>query len=595
MTNKTIISLLCAAAVMPCAAQVAKEITVEREIVATLRDASPLAFTPAVNLPAVEKPTLSYSDFTLTSRIPTLFSLLEPAAIADSVMASPWRGYAAIGYFPAFNLGASAGYRLVSSRSTTLDFWLQYDGSSYKIDKDYMANSIYGDYDHTVKSQSGALGLRLSHTGAGGSHLGLSVDYALDHFNNPFAARLLGSPENQTIHRFGLDGLYTSKTNDLGYSVGLNYNLFSPARGYHQQYDIRPVRENYATLSGALFASINESSSYRLDVSAGMISWSRSGAAADPYIMWINSMIPYDGKTSGLITVTPSYRYAVSQFTLNLGARIDLSINDDKAFHIAPDVKAAWTPGDFFALFARVGGGEHINTMGSLFAIDRYISPVCRYEFSHIPVEGEAGLRVGPFRGASFTLSAAYAVANRWLMPYSVVEGTTVMQPHDMKGWQFKAGLEYNIRNMDNIAHTGTANPQDKEDIEKGYYKDLDRAKYTFDAELTLHPVSQLDVMLGYELRACRSMSYLFVPDLRFINVCGTLSYEASYPLYSSVNQIRAVLPNLANLRAGASWRFTPAFTVFARLENMFNRKTPSYSLIPGQGFTGLVGVAYKF
>ncbi|MBD5346688.1 MAG: TonB-dependent receptor [Bacteroides sp.] len=589
MTNRTIISLLCVAATLPAYTQVSKEITVEREVVATLRDVSPISFTPSVNLPSVEKPTLNYSERTITARIPTMFSLLEPTAVADTIPASPWRGYAAIGYFPAFNLGASAGYRLISSRSTTLDAWLQYDGSSYKIAKDF--NSYYGDYDHNVKNQSGALGLRLSHLSGGGGHLGLEVNYAIDHFNNPFSRWPFGSPVNQTVHRFGLDGLLTSKTNDLGYSIGLNYKLFSPAKGYHQHTDIRPVRENYATLSGALFATLSETSSYRLDVEAGMISWSRSGIASTIYTGWENSLISCDGQTSGLITVTPSYRYATGKFSLNLGARVDLSINADKFFHIAPDVKAALTPSDFFAVFARVGGGEHINTMGSLFALDRYIAPVFRYDYSHIPVEGEAGLRVGPFRGASLTLSAAYASANGWLMPYSIDLGTTVMQAHDMRGWQFKAGLEYNFRNLANLAITATANPQDKDDITKGYYLDRDRARYTLDAELTLHPMSQLDLMLGYELRACRWMNHLYVRSLQY---CGTRSAEGYSNLTSIFDYVQA-LPNLANLRAGASWRCTPAFTVFARLENILNRNTPSYSLIPGQGFKGLVGVAYKF
>ncbi|MFG6422982.1 MAG: hypothetical protein K1V71_01060 [Paramuribaculum sp.] len=45
----------------------------------------------------------------------------------------------------------------------------------------------------------------------------------------------------------------------------------------------------------------------------------------------------------------------------------------------------------------------------------------------------------------------------------------------------------------------------------------------------------------------------------------------------------------------GASWRFTPAFTLFGRVENILNRTTSSFSLIPSQGVKGLIGVAYKF
>ncbi len=54
-------------------------------------------------------------------------------------------------------------------------------------------------------------------------------------------------------------------------------------------------------------------------------------------------------------------------------------------------------------------------------------------------------------------------------------------------------------------------------------------------------------------------------------------------------------MKNLANLRVGASWRFTPAFTLFGRVENILNRTTSSFSLIPSQGVKGLIGVAYKF
>lgn len=259
------------------------------------------------------------------------------------------------------------------------------------------------------------------------------------------------------------DAIFSSRTNDLGYSLGIDYNLFSFANGFDQRYEeINPVRENRVGIKGALFADINDKSSYRLDIDASMLSESR---AAEPPMIWATSgptldyLTERDGKTSGLVTITPAYRYGAEHFSVKIGARLDLSFNDGKFFHIAPDVKAAWTPSGFFAIYGRAGGGEHQNTMGSLYAVDRFIAPSFFYSNSHVPIEAEAGLRVGPFRGASLNLSAHYAVANDWLMPFVKSTGYVLFGPTDVRGWQFQAVASYSYRNMATLSVKGILSP----------------------------------------------------------------------------------------------------------------------------------------
>lgn len=586
--NNIIISLIAACcATLPSAAQVSKEITVEREVVATLRDVSPLTFNPTVALPPVAKPSLTYSERTVTARVPSIFFPLEPAAVADSIAASPWRGYASIGYFPAFNLGASAGYRIIDSRRSTLDAWLQYDGNSYNAECPLTIQHEAG-VSHSVKDQNLALGTRLSTAVGRSGRLDLGLGYALAHFNNPFHDHAEPISVNQTVHRADINAMFTSKTNDLGYCVGLDYGLFSFARGFEMpRGEIRPVRENRAALSGALFADIDANSSFRLDLNASMLSRSRAG-----YLQYVESfptppielVAERDGMTSGLITLTPSYRHATQRFVLNLGARVDLSINDGKALHIAPDIKATWMPSPVVALYGRAGGGEHQNTMGSLFAVDRLIGPVFYYSNSHVPIEAEAGLRIGPFRGAAVNLSAHYAVANDWLMPYAEEMGVVAFAHTDVRGWQFNALATYSYRDLATLHLSGTISPVADDKVTRCYYTNLDHARYILDTELTLHPLKPLDIMVGYELRACRSMRWS-AEGLVF-------DYDVSFPVS---HDYKLPLDNLANLRVGASWRFTPAFTAFLRLDNILNRTTESYSLIPGQGFKGLAGIAYKF
>jgi len=572
---------------LPAAAQVNKEITVEREVVPVLREVSALAFSPEVALPPVEKPTLDYNRRTITARIPALFSFLEPAAVADSIAASPYRGYAALGYFPTYNLGASAGYRAIASDRTTLDLWMQYTGSQYKT---HFYGYIGGDTGekYRVAWHDAALGLNLAQRVGSKGRLDLSTTYAFSRFNNPEYKFYYGGPYWQNINRYDIDARFTSKTNDLGYSVGLAYGLFSPVKGYGEERifsdekhpAISPVRENSATLSGALFADINDTQSYRLDLEATMLARSESGQPSTPHYNWYQSLIPRDGKTMGLVTITPSYRLARQHFAMDLGARIDLTMGEGKFFHIAPDVKLTWMPSQAFAVYGRAGGGEHLNTMGSLYAVDRFISPVLWYESSHIPVEAEAGFRFGPFRGASLTLSAAYARANDWLMPMQPTAGMVAFSAFDMRGWQFKARADYSYRHIATISLTGTVNPQ--KGMTTGYYTELDRARYTFAADLTVHPVKPLDITIGYELRACRSM--------RWYNL---FYYEDDHS--SRLSEEICPLRNLADINLGASWSFTPQLTAFVRAENILGRHVSSFARIPSQGFHGLLGASYKF
>lgn len=582
MTSRLIISLLAAATMLPGAAQVSKEITVEREVVPTVRSASPLTFTPSVTLPATPRPTLSYSERTSLASIPSLFRTLEPAAVGDSIAASPYRGYAAIGYFPAFNLGASAGYRLLDRSRTTLDAWMQYDGNRY--------NATIAELDRKdhIQSHDAVVGINLNAAGNNASLFNLSLDYAFSSFNNPWRPSPFSCRKDQKLNRLNAQAFYSASSSSIDYSIGLGYHLFAFGTGFKDENgalttNIDPVSENRVALQGSVFAGIDEHSSFGIDLDASMIGHSKSGRDRGN---WYETIAERPGKTTGLVSVTPAYKYDVNNFSLKAGIHVDFTFNNPgKKFHIAPDVKVAWMPSQSFALYGQARGGEVMNNMGELYAIERYISQMLWYSMSHVPVEAEAGFRVGPFKGFALNLSATYAAADDWLMPGEPLGGALVFRKNNMRGWKFRAAAEYSYSNIASLALSGSLNPQKDDDIESGFYTDRDRAKYILDAQLTVHPLKQLDIIAGYELRAGRSIH--FYQFERPNGWCGTVS-ETPFDCCES-------LENIANLRVGASWRFTPAFTVFLRADNLLDRKTPHLSLLPGQGIHGLAGIAYKF
>lgn len=581
MTSRLIISLLAAATMLPGAAQVSKEITVEREVVPTVRSASPLTFTPSVTLPATPRPTLSYSERTSLASIPSLFRTLEPAAVGDSIAASPYRGYAAIGYFPAFNLGASAGYRLLDRSRTTLDAWMQYDGNRYNA-------TLSPDRKDHIQSHDAVVGINLNAAGNNSSLFNLSLDYAFSSFNNPWRPSPFSCRKDQKLNRLNAQAHYSASSSSIDYSIGLGYHLFAFGTGFKDENgalttNIDPVSENRVALQGSVFAGIDEHSSFGIDLDASMIGHSKSGRDSGD---WYETIAERPGKTTGLVSVTPAYKYDVNNFSLKAGIHVDFTFNNPgKKFHIAPDVKVAWMPSQSFALYGQARGGEVMNTMGELYAIERYISQMLWYSMSHVPVEAEAGFRVGPFKSFALNLSATYAAADDWLMPGAPLGGALVFQPINMRGWKFRAAAEYSYSDIASLALSGSINPQKDDDVETGFHTDRDRAKYILDAQLTVHPLSQLDIMAGYELRADRKALYYQLE--RPYGWCGTVS-DIPFVCFRS-------LENIANLRVGASWRFTPAFTVFLRADNLLDRKTPYLSLLPGQGIHGLAGIAYKF
>lgn len=591
MSAKYLTAIILAGAALTASAQVNKEITVERDVVLTVREASPQTFNPTFTLPPVERSSLNYSGRVTTARIPALYSALGPVAVADSIAASPWRGYASAGYFPAINIGASAGYRIIDGASTTLDAWLQYDGSRYNAS--YPSTlSATDKVRHGIISHDVALGLRLVSHLSRGKLLNLAGTFDYGRFNaEPFLAT---GKDRQSATRADVSALFMGPGRELGYSIGLDYSLFKFGKGYDESdlpsTPLHPVTENRFGLTGTIFAMSSDISKFQLDISASALRRSEGAKRvlaydADSFCSFPGYLTTADSHLSGLIDFNPTYRLASDKFSLRLGLRLALSFSDGALFNVTPDVKATWTPVQAFAVYARATGGVHQNTMGSLYEIDRFACPVLAYGNSRVPLDAGLGFRVGPFRGASLTLEADWAKAKKWLMPYGETYGLVYFGATDVKGWMMKAAIDYSWRRLAKLSLSASLYPQDRNgDPADIYYTNLDHARYTLGAELTVNPLKKLEVTAGYQLRARRRMSAMITGTA----IVGGERHQVSE--FKSRD-----MDNISDLHIGGVWSFTPTLSVFLRAENILCRKTASYDLIPGQSIHGLAGVAYKF
>ncbi len=229
-----------------------------------------------------------------------------------------------------------------------------------------------------------------------------------------------------------------------------------------------------------------------------------------------------------------------------------------------------WNPSRQFAVYARINGGEQLNSLRSLFDYCHFMPGMFQYQRSHIPVVADLGINIGPFTGFSARIFGGYAVANDWLMPTVTRVANDYLlayAPYDLKGWHAGVGLGYECRfvKADVSAETASHNG------DKAYYLWRDRAKYVLRGAVDVRPIEALTVGVSYELRSGR-------------NYCDD---------WSGFNEID--LRSVSNLGLKASYTFTPAFTVFANVENLLNHRYYQTVGIEAQGLKGLVGVAYKF
>ncbi|MDE7120065.1 MAG: hypothetical protein K2O10_05600, partial [Muribaculaceae bacterium] len=276
------------------------------------------------------------------------------------------------------------------------------------------------------------------------------------------------------------------------------------------------------------------------------------------------------GKTYGVATFTPHYTWSANAFTAKAGARVDLNINCGKALHIAPDITAAYNPTPLFGATISLGGGEHINSVASLFATSCFTSPMHAYNPSNIPLTGRIALKTTPVGGLTIEAGAEYANAHDWLIPLWEARGLYAygtFEPHNLHS--FKAFARVSAAWRDIVAFEGRIDHRfgNKDRVDSFWYDWLDGARTVVGITATVHPIDRLEITAGYEGRIDRRLMALQTGTGR----------------------------QWHNLSAGAGYRITPQLSAFVRMNNILSKPLQGYFLYPGSRLNGLFGVAFKF
>lgn len=559
------------------AQELSTEVEIRYEEAPELQNFDKLTLNPSLRLSTQKASALSYSTRNLHVGVPGSISTLEPASYADTIYSSPFRGYAALGFMTKYNLAASAGYKIFDTDHTRLNAWFQFDGSAYRTQPmDAVRNAMITDGSsqiimenvsrpkHYVRNNTASVGANLHQAVGKESFIDAGMDYSFSRYNILY--------ESQNLHRFNLEASWSLSHGGFNYGLGAGYHHFgfSNIQGYGADFS-HAQRENRITAGGFFYGSFAGASSAGINIEMSHLSYPYDGSVT--YVDSDDRYLP--GFSHTLLSLTPYYRFDIKNFHLDLGARIDMTFNDGKFFHIAPHAQATWTPGGFAKLYIKAGGGEWQNTLSSLYEVSHYMLPFKSYHNSHIPVTAEVGVTVGDWKGFYAEISATYALANDWLMPDNS-EGTNFC-PIDIKGYKLRGAVGYRYRDIIDFRASYERAPQK---YTHAYYLWRDRAKSVVNIDLLVRPMKDLDLNIGWEYRGGRRC-YVDAAD-------ETTPAPVFYKMPLSLRSVN-------NFKAGALYRITPQWSVFLTGENLLNRH---YFLVSGegaQGITGLLGATYKF
>ncbi|MDE6277484.1 MAG: hypothetical protein K2M06_05175 [Muribaculaceae bacterium] len=569
------------------------EINVDRTVVPVQRPAAPMSsVSPTIVAPKVEAHKLRPAEYGEPSAYDNVVAPLPTATYTGLQGRSPYRGYAALGYFPSFNLGASAGYRILNTEQTVLGAWLQYDGLSYKAHGKAPKN--YEDKRQSVKQHTLTLGADLVQRLGKRSRLNASVDYTCGSLQLPllYSPGPTDEPDKRSLSALNATLSYHGGYGVVAWHAGLDFDHFSEGK------NLRTAGpEGYSMLEGAsenrtgvrlgAFGQFSKSTYIGLEATADFLHRSRglllletgrpSDALAKP--VYPVSIGRAHSRTPGIIKLMPYFGARGGRVNVRLGVDVNfVTANIGNNLHIAPNVLLDWNPASTVAMFAKFSGGDSFNSLRSLYTrMGAGVAGSYVYTTSNTPVSADFGFNIGPFKGAALELHGGYACTHNAVMPivldYASGEAGALLNTN-LSGWRVGGALSYTWRDLlkarasfDILAHS----------YNSGFADAYDRARTVTKIDLSGRPLEKLELTATYELRTGRR--YYSIP---------VAEGEAFAPEARTMR-------NSSELNIGARYTLTDALSVGIRAENLLGRRAEILPWVPGQGVHGLVGVELKF
>lgn len=581
-----------------------KVITLDKDFVPVEKKA-----TKKNKLPKVEKEPAkvvtapTYSTWARPTVVPSLVPTMDPYGYRTLHHFSTQNGYLVVGAGTQLNMNGSVGYRIIDEDSTRLGVWLQH-GSTWNGKN--TSPLVPVENRQKQKYNDNLLGIDLYKTFTTGTlSAGLRGEFDSFNYYGGWSDFLVNN--KQSFFNVDLDAKWAGQANvannDFDYRFNLGTGIAGYGKGIENNMGAREVMFRFGF--GGDY-NLSDNSSVGADFNGKIVNLKHY----DTYYQEVTDL----KDTYGLFTLSPYYKLKGDNYRATLGLNMDFSMSDGAKFRLSPAVKVELDVARGAVLYANVGGGKELNTLAAMHAINRYSAPRERYASYYSPLDLEAGMKVGPFKGFSLKVFGGYGIFNGTLdafipvnkaaenpyidnenpdvvwtqyigFPESVRYASTHYKSVKYRGAKVGAELNYKYRHLVDfnarIVYCPVSNDEYKEaKYNKGYSLNFYDGTMTHaQVDLKVTPIRGLAINLGLEYRGNRS---ILVQDYANV-VLGAPEYY-----YTD-------LADVWNLKAGASYRLAQPVSVWIEASNLLNRKWDEMPGMSAQKLCIMGGVAFNF
>lgn len=577
MKRHITLALAAAASICATAQDLQKEITVDRYVLPQTRQASRLSgYAPRIFQPEVRTKRLNVAEYAKAGKITNEAAQLPPAPWLDSIPYTPWRGYASLAYGPLSDIGADIGYRVYRDRNADVGVWAQFTNNRYK--------------GQTPASRDSHLGNTSISAGANGSYrigrslIGLEADYTHAGVVTPVSMIQMGYIINekytQTADIANIKAGWTGLTGMLAShaSVGFGYFDFGDDAPAATATILPGIRQTMVSVAaGTGICDDNSNAPWLgLDIDWDLV---RSGGMLQHY----GSISYYDVASYTLGHIRPYLNFGEGA-ALSGRIGINLSVatgNGNGHLRVAPEVEIDWHTTSWFTIYGNATGGEHINSIRTLFDLNPYISTDYGYERTNVALQLEVGGHLTPLPGLRLSGYGRWASVKGQLVPLALLSSSyrlsSLFEQADVKGWVIGAEASYSWRDIFSIgAHADMARSNNDY---VSWHTWHDGAKYVAGAYISGRPISALEVKAGLDLRAHRRYAV--------INYSKGHT-DADIPEAETLRR-------LTDLTLSARYDINTRLSAFITGSNLLNKHWLTIGGMPARGINGMLGASYRF
>lgn len=562
-----------------------RNVTVEREFQPVIQDAGKITSLPEVLNINISKERVEYSDFQQTLPFDKGFKPLSAAEVIHQRREVRRDAIIRLGAGNYFNTQAGLSLPIVRSKNTKMDLMIDHRGAFG--DKLHSRSVAELNFNRFLTRYDLYAGMGLSHEyfnyyGSnflpGGDTLNIGQFASLLAMPDPTyreerLVRITRAPQDVKLSSLWQDAPLTDMlwrynahigirslpgVKDLKYAGEVNYQLFSSQNG---------LQENILTMEYGFDREV-AGNRFGMHMEMNNLFYRQNDLPA------INFWDFY-----AVFSMNPYYLIERDEWYVRAGFKTTFSFIHGRPFSPSPDITAELKllPG-FLSVYGGLTGDFRLSTLNRIYAENRYIFPDLRVKDTYVPVNAFLGFKMKVMPDLLLDafmdyrkIDDQYFFVNKEYKSDEVVGlGSTLFTNRFNVAYSdanlFRLGMRanYNYRNTLNIQAKMAINGWNVETENYAWLKPAFEADFSADWRFN---------------RSLSFSSALFIQGVTYAKLGDT-----AYRMKPAVDM------NLA-----ASYSFSRAFSVFARLNNVFNSRYEHFYGYQVQGINLMLGGALSF